>query len=243
MGGIRTDGAELLSCSAAMEESSRPPLWILQAGIVPYADAWHLQVELRKARKAGLIRDTLLLLQHPPTITLGRRGTRNNLLVSDDVLHRQGIDMYVTDRGGDITYHGPGQIIGYPILDLHGRRLSVARYLSQLEDVLLRTLADLGIEGSRRPGLIGIWIGSLKAASLGIRVSGGITSHGFGLNVSTDLQPFQYINPCGMPETRMTSISMARNETVPVESVQARICNHFQTVFACGPCTVDALEL
>ena len=149
----------------------------------------------------------------------------------------------MTDRGGDVTYHGPGQIVGYPILNLHDHRLSVARYLSQLEEVLLRTLSDLGIEGSRRPGLIGVWIGSKKAASLGIRVSRGITSHGFALNVNNDLLPFQYINPCGMPEAQMTSVSMARNEIVMVDSVQTLIQQHFQEVFRVGECTVDAVNL
>jgi len=206
-------------------------LWVINAGMLGYEDAWYLQNGLKKARQEERVGDTLILVQHPPTITLGRRGNEDNILVEGDALKRQGIEIFVTDRGGDVTFHGPGQLVGYPIISLKEHGLSVGHYLRRLEDVILRTLYDLGIIAKKIPHTIGIWVGEKKIASLGIRVTRGVTSHGFALNINNDLRPFDFINPCGMKGLKVSSVREVLGEDVHCSNIENILIMHFSRVF------------
>src|ERR1051326_2418458 len=180
---------------------------IRNLGRIDYGRALELQQQLVDGRKQGLIPDQLLLLEHPHVITLGRNGQMANLLANEEVLLRAGIAFYPTDRGGDITYHGPGQLVGYPILDLREWKRDVGAYVRAIEQVIIDTLADYGISGGRIPKLTGVWVEGRKIAAIGVHISRWVTSHGFALNVSTDLSYFGYIVPCGLtrPVTSMNS--------------------------------------
>src|SRR3954454_4161260 len=169
-----------------------------ELGRVGYGEALELQQQLASQRKRGLIPDQLLLLEHPHVITLGRNGHIENLLAGDDILSRAGIAFHPTDRGGDFTYHGPGQLVGYPILDLRDWKRDVGAYVRAVEETIILTLADYGIEGGRIPTLTGVWVDGRKIAAIGVHLSRWVTSHGFALNVNTDLSYFQYIVPCGL---------------------------------------------
>jgi lipoyl(octanoyl) transferase len=194
-----------------------------------YAEAFRLQRELVEARQRGVIPDQLVLLEHPHTITLGRNGKRENLLASEDVLRRAGISFQETDRGGDITYHGPGQIVGYPIVDLREWKRDVAAYVRSIEQVLIDTLADFGISVERVAGLTGVWTGGRKIAAIGVHISRWVTSHGFALNVTTDLSYFQYIVPCGLtlPVTSMAELGVATDQ----DEVARGLATHFGRIF------------
>lgn len=196
-----------------------------------YEDAWYLQNGLKNARLEERVGDTLILVQHPPTITLGRRGKEDNILVERDVLKREGIELFVTDRGGDITFHGPGQLVGYPIISLKEQRLSVGHYMKHLEDVIMRTLKDVGIIAKKLPHTIGVWVGEKKVASLGVRISGGIATHGFALNINNDLRPFQFINPCGMKGLQVTSLREILGEDVHCAYIENILVTHFSQIF------------
>lgn len=196
-----------------------------------FEDAWHLQNGLKKARQEERAGDTLILVQHPPTITFGRGAHEENLLVGSDVLKKEGIELFVTDRGGDVTFHGPGQSVGYPVMSLKKLGLSVSQYMRQLEDVIVRTLADVGIIAETRHRTIGVWVGEKKIASLGIRVSRGVTSHGFALNVTNDLEPFQFINPCGMKGLKVTSVREESGEDVHCADIENILVAHFSRIF------------
>ncbi len=185
------------------------PAILIQLGMVDYLDALNLQLELHRLRLAGEIPDTLILLEHPPVITIGRSKDRRNLLASETELNRHGIKVYHIDRGGDITYHGPGQLIGYLIFSLHSALIGVRRFVEKIEDALILSLAQLGVRANSKAKMVGVWIGDKKVASLGIAVSGGVTRHGFALNVSGDLAGFRLINPCGMSADVMTTIEQA----------------------------------
>ena len=224
-----------------MEEFSERRLWIIKAGIVPYEDAWYLQGHLRKARIADKIGDTLLLLQHNPVITLGRASDEKNLLVTEEELRQKGIDCVNTDRGGDVTYHGPGQLIGYSIMALNRNGITVGRYVRKLEEVIIESLKDLGVKGMRLPGKVGGWGGGGKIASIGVRVRQGVSTHGFALNVSNDLIPFQYINPCGMKGMPITSVCEALQRRVAYEDVEEVIAYYFQRLFNMKLCSIDTL--
>lgn len=230
----RAISAELFPRQRAMEKSSEQSLWVINAGILGYEDAWYLQNGLKKARLKERIGDTLILVQHPPTITLGRRGKEDNILVERDVLKREGIELFVTDRGGDITFHGPGQLVGYPIISLKEQRLSVGHYMRRLEDVIMRTLKDVGIIAKKLPHTIGVWVGEKKVASLGIRVSRGVTSHGFALNINNDLRPFHFINPCGMQGLQVTSLREILGEDVNCAYIENILVTQFSQVFQIG---------
>jgi lipoyl(octanoyl) transferase len=212
---------------------------VRRLGPVPYADALALQRSLVEERKAGRIGDVLLLLEHPRVLTLGVRGDggRSHVLVSDERLASEGVDVFETGRGGDITYHGPGQLVGYPIFDLHPDRLDVHRYVRDLEDVLIRTAADFGISAGRVAGLTGVWVGREKLAAIGVRISRWVTSHGFALNVTTNLDDFSMIVPCGIADRGVTSLARlgCRASRSDVESHVAR---HFGDVF--GAEMIDA---
>ena len=161
-----------------------------QLGRIDYASALEIQQQLAASRKLGTVADHLLLLEHPHVITLGRNGHLENLLAGDDILERAGIAFFPTDRGGDVTYHGPGQMVGYPILDLRDWKRDVGAYVRALEQAIIDTLADYGIEAGRIPKLTGVWVGERKIAAIGVHLSRWVTSHGFALNVSTDLELF-----------------------------------------------------
>ena len=202
-----------------------------QFGRVDYSRALELQREAVADRKAGRVPDQLFLLEHPHVITLGRNGHMENLLAGGDVLSRAGIGFYPTDRGGDVTYHGPGQLVGYPILDLRDWKRDVGAYVRAIEQCIIDTLADYGIAAGRIEKLTGVWVDGRKIAAIGVHLSRWVTSHGFALNVSTDLSYFQYIVPCGLtrPVTSMAALGVRAN----LEEVAERFTAHFGRIFDC----------
>jgi lipoyl(octanoyl) transferase len=202
-----------------------------QLGRIDYASALQLQQRLAAGRKQGLVPDHLLLLEHPHVITMGRNGHAENLLADDDILARAGIAYYPTDRGGDVTYHGPGQLVGYPILDLRDWKRDVGAYVRAVEETIIATLADYGIEAGRIPKLTGVWVGERKIAAIGVHLSRWVTSHGFALNVSTDLSYFQYIVPCGL--TRPVTSMAALGVRASLDEVGAKLAVHFARIFDC----------
>jgi lipoyl(octanoyl) transferase len=206
---------------------------VRRLGTVPYADALDLQHRLVEARKAGEISNQLLLLQHPPVITLGvkARNDRSHVLASQDDLLERGVEIVESGRGGDVTFHGPGQIVGYPILDLRPDRCDVHRYVRDLEEVLVRTLATFGVDSQRSPGLTGVWVGHDKIAAIGVRIARWITSHGFALNVNTDLSQFDLIVPCGIRNRGVTSLARLLGRTVELVAVEDAIVSSVTTVF------------
>ena len=204
---------------------------VLELGRLGWAEAFEMQQQLVANRKEGRVPDQLLLVEHPHTITLGRNGHAENVLASADVLARAGIQFHSTDRGGDVTYHGPGQLVGYPILDLREWKRDVGAYMRAVEEVLIATLLDFGIEGGRIPGLTGVWVGGHKIAALGVHLSRWVTSHGFALNVNTDLDYFRYIVPCGLtrPVTSMAECGVRAT----LARVSQSVAVHFGRVFDC----------
>jgi len=204
---------------------------------VDYVAGLELQAALVEERRAGTIGDTLLLLEHPPVITLGvktRQGP-SHIIASDEELAREGVVVHETGRGGDVTYHGPGQLVGYPILDLRPDRCDVHQYVRDLEEVLIQALHDFGITGTRVQGLSGVWVGETgkerKIAAIGVRISRWITSHGFALNVATDLRHFRLIVPCGIADRGVTSIEQELGRGVPMAEVQASVARAFTAEF------------
>ena len=208
-------------------------LEIRRLGLVAYAEGLALQHRLVEDRKAGRIPDQLLLLQHPPVITLGvkARNDRSHLLATADTLVAEGIELFETGRGGDITYHGPGQLVGYPILDLKPDRCDVHRYVRDLEEVMLCAAASFGVTATRLPGLTGAWVGDDKLAAIGVRIARWITSHGFAFNVGTDLRHFSLIVPCGLAGRGVTSLNTLTGRAVPIEEVETVMAQSFAAVF------------
>jgi lipoyl(octanoyl) transferase len=207
-------------------------LQVRRLGTVSYGDALALQAELVAKRRAGEIPDTLLLLEHPHVITLGSGSHDENVLVSEEERAARGIELFETGRGGDVTYHGPGQLVGYPILDLKPDRQDLHRYLRDLEEALILTLAEFGLEGGRKEGLTGVWVEGRKLAAIGVRVSSGwITSHGFALNVTTDLAFFGTIVPCGIRDHGVGSISAELGRRVETADVEAAVVRAFERIF------------
>jgi lipoyl(octanoyl) transferase len=215
---------------------------IRRLGRVPYADALALQRSLVEDRRAGRVDDLLLLLEHPHVLTLGVRGDggRSHILATPDALDSRGVEVHETGRGGDITYHGPGQIVAYPIIDLQPDRCDVHRYVRDLEEVLIRTASDYGIEAGRVEGLTGVWVGREKLAAIGVRISRWVTSHGFALNVTTDLEYFNLIVPCGIADRSVTSLARLLGRPVNRIEVEDRIAAHFGGVFARTPILLSA---
>jgi lipoyl(octanoyl) transferase len=208
------------------------PLEVRRLGLLPYAEGLALQETLVRRRRADEVPDTLLLLEHPHVITLGTGSHEENVLIGPEERARRGIELFSTGRGGDVTYHGPGQLVGYPILDLKPDRTDVHRYLRDVEEVLIRVLGDFGLAGSRRAGMTGVWAGERKVAAIGVRVSSGwITSHGFALNVSTDLGFFDAIVPCGIREYGVGSIRGETGRPVEMAEVEESVVLHFGEVF------------
>ncbi len=208
----------------------------------PYAEVLELQRELRRRRIEGALdEDVLLLVEHPPVITLGRGTRPSSLPIAPTELERRGVEVFEVERGGDVTFHGPGQLVGYPILDLRGHRQDLHWYLRRLEDVLIQALGRLGIEADRNPGLTGVWTAGRKIASIGIHVKQWVTLHGFALNVTTDLDPFDLIVPCGIRQVVMTSVAeellRTDSETLMVEArerVVAAFCHGFGVSVVAG---------
>jgi lipoyl(octanoyl) transferase len=210
---------------------------VRRLGPTGYAQALDLQRELVEQRKRGEIPDQLLLLEHPDVITLGvkTRSDRSHVLESEEALAARGIALFETGRGGDVTYHGPGQLVGYPILDLKPDRCDVHRYVRDLEDVLIQAVADFRIVARRIPGLTGIWVdtdgGPAKLAAIGVRISRWVTSHGFALNVSTDLSRFNLIVPCGITDKGVTSMERLLGRRVPMAEVADAVAARFVAAF------------
>jgi len=208
-------------------------LTIRRLGRIDYADGVELQKALVQRRQAGEIDDTLLFVEHPPVITLGvkTRGNLANVRADAGALAAQGVTVHDTGRGGDVTFHGPGQLVGYPIVDLKPDRQDVHRYVRDLEEVLIRTAADFGIEAGRIKGYSGAWVGDRKLAAIGVRISRWVTSHGFALNVTTDLSGFDLIVPCGITDRGVTSLSALLGRDVAMADVERAVVTHVATVF------------
>jgi lipoyl(octanoyl) transferase len=202
-----------------------------QFGMIDYAAALALQHDRVAQRKAGAIPDTLLLLEHPHVYTLGRNAKPENMLVSAEFLATQGAEIFKTDRGGDVTYHGPGQLVGYPILDLTQHRRDISWYMRSLEEVFIRTAFDYGIKSERVPGAAGVWVGNNKLTAIGVHLSRWVTSHGFAMNVNTNLHYFEWIVPCGLQGKGVTSMAKLLGHAVRMEEVTERVVEHFGAVF------------
>jgi len=207
----------------------------IELGFIGYQEAFALQRRVVAARKAGLIEDVLLLCEHPHVITLGRNGKREHLLASENVLRQKGVEFHETDRGGDITYHGPGQIVGYPILDLGAIKRDVHWYVRMLEEIMIRATAKFEIAAKRVEGKTGIWVGEgtaeEKLAAIGVHISRWVTSHGFAYNVATDLRYFELIVPCGIAQRKATSLEKLLGRAVQRDEVAPRLARHFGDVF------------
>ncbi len=204
---------------------------LLQLGRVPYGEGLELQQRLVEARYEDRIGNTLVLLEHPPVLTLGRNASRANILASDQFLAYRGVEVHEINRGGDVTYHGPGQLVAYPILDLREWQRDVGAFVRAVEQTIIDTLADYGIEAGRIPKLTGVWVGGRKIAAIGVHMSRWVTSHGLALNVNTDLSYFQYIVPCGLtkPVTSMVQLGVR----VTLDEVSRTLAAHFGRVFDC----------
>jgi lipoyl(octanoyl) transferase len=208
-------------------------LHVANLGRTHYADAWDLQRRLFELRLEGLIGDLLLFTEHAHVYTIGKGGDENHLLASEQELQTDSVEVFRIDRGGDITYHGPGQIVGYPILDLNGYFLDIHRYLRSLEEVIIQTLGQFGVEAGREEGMTGVWVKGEKIAAIGVKVSRWRTMHGFALNVNTDLTKFNRIIPCGIFHKGVTSMRRILGRGVPLEEVEDSLAASFSNVFGC----------
>ena len=216
----------------------------LDLPLVEYAEAWQLQGKLVAARKSALIpSDILLLLEHAPVFTLGRRGGRENLKVSEKLLEHSGMPLFQVERGGNITYHGPGQVVGYGIVDLQAAGLSVVDYVTGLEEVMMRTAAEWGVPAERNPLNRGIWVGSRKLGSIGIAVRRGITFHGFAFNAKVSLAPFAWINPCGLEGVGVTSLACETAREVSLAEVRRSLKHNLEAVFGLNLIPVELGEI
>jgi lipoyl(octanoyl) transferase len=229
--------------------SIRGELWVERLGVMPYAPALDFQREVARARIAGTIsEDVLLLVEHPPVVTLGRSAKKQHLLASPELLATRGVEQFEVERGGDVTFHGPGQLVGYPIIDLKRHRRDLHWYLRQVEEALIVALDDFGIAGERSKGQTGVWTQGRKIASIGVHARDWVTWHGFALNVTTDLSYFDLMVPCGIQSVVMTSISREMRElremgsdsissiaNVTMKQVEASVVESFGSVFELAP--------
>jgi lipoyl(octanoyl) transferase len=209
---------------------------VVDLGLIGWAEAYALQERMVAARKTGAIADTLLLCEHPHTITQGRNGKPQHVLASESVLRQKGVQFHHTNRGGDVTYHGPGQLVGYPILNLAAIRRDIGWYMRMLEEAMIRASAEFGVTAVREPGNTGIWVSSTgsaapeKLAALGVHLSRWVTSHGLAYNVSTDLRYFGLIVPCGLSERKATSLEKLLGQTISMADVAGRVAKHLGAV-------------
>lgn len=222
-----TQSAESKGIDLKMMRSS---INVIDLGRTRYSEAWKLQQQLWDLRVRGEVGDLLLFTEHEPVYTVGKGGDENHVLAGEEELLRTGAEMFRIDRGGDVTYHGPGQIVGYPIIDLNARP-DLHRYLRDLEEVIICALRTFGIAGVREEGLTGVWVGGDKVAALGVKVSRWVTMHGFALNVATDLQRFDRIIPCGIFHKGVTSMQQLLRREVPLSEVQGELARKFAEVF------------
>ncbi|MGD0489420.1 MAG: lipoyl(octanoyl) transferase LipB [Syntrophorhabdales bacterium] len=204
---------------------------VCEMGLLGYGKAWELQKRLHELRVRQEIPDILLLLEHPPTVTIGKSGSLSNVLAPSERLAEMGISLFFIERGGDVTYHGPGQLVGYPIVDLRKRGKDIYKLVTDLEEVMIRTVRDFSIEAGRDPGHRGVWVKQEELGAIGISVRKWVTMHGFALNVTTDLQHFSLINPCGFTDRQATSMAACISRDVSMESVRMRLQGHFASVF------------
>jgi lipoyl(octanoyl) transferase len=213
---------------------------VRRLGLVPYGEALELQKHLVERRRAGEISDQLLLLQHPPVITLGvkARNSRANVLATPQALAAAGVEMFETGRGGDVTYHGPGQLVGYPIVDLKPDRCDVHQYVRDIEEVMIRVAARFGVSAGRVDGLTGIWVGREKLGAIGVRIARWVTSHGFAFNVTTDLAQFGLIVPCGITDRGVTSLEQLLGRTIAMSDVEDAAVQAFADVFEREPAAI-----
>jgi lipoyl(octanoyl) transferase len=223
-------------------------VWVIDAGLAPYEPARQAQKALEAARHAGEIPDVLLLLQHHPVYTKGRRTEPGELPMGEDWYRMQGIEVCETDRGGRVTYHGPGQLVGYPIVDLTAYGGDVHAYVRRLEEVMVTALAKSGVEARCIEGLTGVWVedahgGDRKIGSIGVHVARGVTTHGFAINVANDLQPFEWIVPCGIDDCRMTSVSRELGSEQSLAAFAAAIRERYSAVNDREPVDLDVAEL
>lgn len=215
------------------QPTTDPKTWLnIDFDRIGYRDAWELQGNLIIARKERRLQnDIVLFLEHPPVFTLGRRGGRECMLVTEEFLEKAGIQVIQVERGGNITFHGPGQLVVYPIVDLHAARIKVVDFVSGLEEVMLGTTENWGIDAERNPANRGIWVGSHKMGSIGIAVRRGISFHGLALNVHTDLTPFSWIQPCGLQNVAMTTMQQETTQKISIRQVRRVLKKQFETVF------------
>jgi lipoate-protein ligase B len=199
--------------------------------LIDYAEAYDIQKRLWSQKVAGQDADVLLLLEHPPTFTIGKSGKLENLLLPREGLAGEGVSLFFTDRGGDITYHGPGQLVAYPIIDLRNRGKDIHRYIHDLEEVVIRTLADFSIAARRDEKNVGVWVGNDEIAAIGVSVRRWIAMHGLALNVNPTLKHFSFINPCGLLDRGVTSMAKVLSRDVPMEAVAKGLVGHFSEVF------------
>ena len=209
----------------------RRPLVVRRVGRLSYAQGLELQAQLVADRQAERIVDVLLLLEHDPVFTLGRNAREQNLLVRESLLKARGYDVFETGRGGDVTYHGPGQVVGYPIISLAPDRQDVHRYVRDLEEVMIRTCRDFSVEAERVAGLTGCWVGRDKIGAIGVRISRWVTSHGFAFNVGNNLAPYSLIVPCGIADRGVTTLQQLLGGPVPLVEAQAALARPFAAVF------------
>lgn len=219
--------------------------WLLiELPATEYTEAWDLQNNLVGARKDGVIdKDIVLLLEHPPVFTLGRRGGLKNLTVSEDFLNKAGIPVVHVERGGDITFHGPGQVIMYPIIDIRAARLGVIDYVGLLEEVMIRTASDWGIEAGRNSLNRGVWVGNNKLGSIGLAIRKGISFHGMAFNVNLSLEPFGWINPCGLHNIGITSMERELSRKVSMDKVREAIKRHVEAIFSVELVMTDLTQI
>jgi lipoate-protein ligase B len=209
-------------------------------GRTRYADTWDLQHKLLELRQRGQIEDLLLYTEHSHVYTIGKSGDDNHLLASEEELTRDGTEVFHIDRGGDITYHGPGQVVGYPIIDLNQHSPDIHAYLRQLEEVLIVTLNAFRISSGREEGMTGVWTGGEKIAAIGVKVSRWVTMHGFALNVNTDLQKFARIIPCGIFHKGVTSMKQVLGDEIPLDLVEQKLTESFESVFGFSAMAIES---
>ena len=219
--------------------TEKPPLWIIDLGRQAYEETWGLQQRLVRARQEERVPDVLLLLEHDPVFTMGRRGRKENMLLSEEALRARGMACITTERGGDVTYHGPGQLVGYPVVRVPGEGRKVKALVRDFEEILLRTLARFGVQGRRDPKNPGVWVGEAKIGSIGIAVQQGVSFHGFSLNANMDLAPFSWIHTCGHRDLSVTSLGELLGEEVCVREVKEVVASLFVQTMSYRLCLPD----